>query len=364
MRYRLGIFILSILLLVVSTASAQSNAEKAAELGKQAVTLEDNGNYGGALKLLAEAQKLDPNSLTYPYEMAYSYYSQKEYQKAIDVLSGLTASKDVFAKVYQLLGNAYDDNGQTDKAIETYNSGLKLFPDAGELYLESAVLQLGKKNYTKALGFCEQGIKADPSFPSNYYWAARIYCNSTERVWGVIYGELFMNIERNTKRTQEISKLLYDSYKTSITITASPYKANVDFSKQDTIALSKDADMSKFKLPFHMAYGMPVSMALLGETTVDMASLDRIRGRFLDIYFHQLGYDKKYPNALYDYQQTVFKAGHLEAYNHWILMQGDMEAFNAWEKDNRDKWNAFLTWFNANPIKLNSNNRFYRAQYD
>lgn len=40
-----------------------------------------------------------------------------------------------------------------------------------------------------------------------------------------------------------------------------------------------------------------------------------------------MGHDKEYPNILFSFQKQVKDAGHIEAYNHWILMKGDEEAF-------------------------------------
>jgi len=361
MRYLFGsIFIIS-LLFAGHNAFAQTALERSKDLGKQAVVMEDRGDFNDAIRLLTQAEELDPSSAVFPYEMANSYYNIKEYQKAIDILTKLTTHRDVFAKVYQLLCNAYDDAGQTDKAIEICNAGLKVFPKAGELYLELAEIQIEKKDYTKALDFCEDGIKADPMFPSNYYWAAHLYCNSTERVWGIIYGEVFMNIERNTKRTAEISKLLFDTYKDAITIT-SPTKANVNFSRQDTVIVDAKTNVEAVKIPFNVAYGLPVTTSVMGEKSIDLESLNRIRTKFLNSY-RQLDYDKKYPNILYEYQDEIVKSGNFEAYNYWLLREGNEAAFTAWRKNNKEKWDKFLTWYNLNPIKINDNNKFYRGRY-
>ncbi|OCX51575.1 hypothetical protein BEL04_16255 [Mucilaginibacter sp. PPCGB 2223] len=361
MYHTLKSAIFLLLFFVVNVASAQSNLLKAKDLGRQAVALEDQGRFMEALNLLADAQKLDPASAIYPYEMAYCYYSTKDYQRAIEILLKLKSYKDVFARVYQLLGNSYDDTGMKDKAIETYEAGLKLFPDAGELYLESAVIRIGKQDFVKALDFCEQGIKADPAFASNYYWASRIYCATSETVWGLIYGEIFMNLERSGKRRDEISKLLFDTYKTSITI-GDGGKVRVDFSKRDTINVDPKEDISKFKMPFNLAYGLPVLMNVGAPKTIDLESLNNIRTGFIRSY-HKMGYDKLYPNALFNYQDEIIKAGHFEAYNHWLLMKGDEAGFSTWYKANKPKWDAFYAWYNANPIKINRDNRFYRGQY-
>src|SRR5476651_735826 len=109
MRYTFKYISIVFFLLVAANTFGQSALQKAKDLGKQAVALEDQGMFEHALDLLNQAETLDPASAVYPYEMAYSYYSTKQYQRAIDILVKLTVHKDVFARVYQLLGNAYDD---------------------------------------------------------------------------------------------------------------------------------------------------------------------------------------------------------------------------------------------------------------
>ncbi|MEO6830603.1 MAG: tetratricopeptide repeat protein, partial [Chitinophagaceae bacterium] len=275
---------------------------------------------------------------------------------------GLLDHPNVTARAYQALGNAYDFNNQPAKAIETYEKGLKRFPDAGELYLERGNMDLFKKDYENALSYYEQGIKLDPKFPSNYYWASKLYYSSSEEVWGMIYGEIFMNLERNSKRTAEISKLLFDTYKSGIQFT-SDTSMTVSFSQ--SIILDSEAlkESGKFKLPFGTGcYEMNLMLALVGESKVDLASLDRIRTGFLERYF---GGDnaKDYPNALFNFQKTVKNAGHLEAYNYWVLMKGDEEGFRNWRSKNEGKWTSFVDWFTKNGLELDYFNRFYRLQY-
>lgn len=339
-----------------------TNKEKALDKGKEAIKLMDNGKLDESIKLLEEAQKLDPDDINYPYELGYAYYVKKDYKKASKYLESILKHKDINDRVYQLLGNTYDNLGKGDKAIETYEAGLKLFPKSGNLYLEMGVMQMGKKDYNKALSYYEKGIEVAPIFSSNYYWAAKIYCSSTEEVWGMIYGEIFMNLERNSKRTAEISKLLFDTYKSEIKFT-SDTSFSVSFSKNASINISDLTDPSKMKLPFGVGVYEPTLMfSMLSVKTIDINSLDNIRSTFVDNYFTN-GHDKTYPNVLFSYQKQVKEAGHIEAYNHWILMKGDEEGFDKWQSANKDKWDSFVKWFGDNGLKINDANKFYSGQY-
>lgn len=345
------------------TIYGQTNQEKALEKGMAAIELMDNGKITESIDLLEEAKKLDPDNINYPYEIAYAYYALEDYKKAAKLLEPLLKHKDVTDRVYQLLGNSYDILGKSDKAIETYEAGLLLFPNSGNLYLELGVMQMGKNDYNKALDYYEKGIEVAPGFSSNYYWAAKIYCASTEEVWGMMYGEIFMNLERNSKRTVEISKLLYDTYKSQISFT-SDTSFTVSFSKNATINIDQISDPNHMKLPYGISVYEPTLMfSMVTVKSINMESLHQIRTNFMHLYFSN-GHDKTYPNVLFSFQKKIEEAGHLEAYNHWILMKGDEDGFDTWQAANKEKWDNFLKWFVENGLKINEANKFYRAQYN
>lgn len=351
-----------LLLTATQIAFGQTNQEKALEKGLAAIKLMDNGKFDESIQLLEEAQKLDPDRFDYAYEMAYAYYSKEDYKKAIKILEKNINHKDASDLLFQLLGNSYDILGKPEKAFEAYDAGLKKFPDSGVIYLEKGNMYWQKNEFEKALSFYEKGIEVSPEFSSNYYRAARIYCNSTEEVWGMIYGEIFMNLERNSKRTAEISKLLYDTYKNGIKF-SSDTSFSVSFSQTSTININDLKDPGKMKLPYGVGVYEPTLMlSMLSVKSIDLNSLDNIRSTFVDNYFKN-GHDKTYPNVLFAYQKRVKDAGHLEAYNHWILMKGDEDGFAKWGSENEDKWDRFVAWFNENGLEINETNKFYSGQY-
>lgn len=344
-------------------AIGQTNKEKAVALGKEAIELMDKGEFKKSLSLLDEAKSLDPENIDYPYEMAYAYYAKGDYKKAVGILESLKTHKDATDLLFQLLGNSYDMMGKTDKAFDAYDQGLQKFPHAGRLYLEKGNVYWNKKEFEKSLPFYEEGVKMDPSFPSNYFRLAIIYCNSSEEVWGMIYGEIFMNLERNSDRTPRISKLLFDTYKNEITV-LDEGQYSISFSKNANIinVSSEGGNKEKLKIPFGMCYETALSFSMLNVKSINMNSLDSIRQSFVDYYFTEQY--KSYPNVLFDYQKKIKDAGHMEAYNHWILMKGDEAAFVEWQKQNEEKWNEFVDWFNENGLIFDDNNRFSSSQYE
>lgn len=344
-----------------SSLKAQTNEERAKAKASEAITLVEEGKYPEGIKFLKDAKKLDSKNATYPYEIAYAYYIQKDYKNALKYLEPLMKEKRVYENAFQLAGNSYDLLGNKNKALETYDNGLKYFPNSGSLYLEKGTMALSKENYEEALSYYEKGIEAAPQFSSNYYWAARIYCSSTEKVWGMIYGEIFLNLERNSKRTIEINKLLYDTYKQNIKF-SSDTTLSVSFSKQNQISV-EDLQKGALKMPYGvMVYEKNLIVAIIKEKQIDLPSLNRIRSRFADVYFKNND-GNEYPNVLFEYHQTIAKAGHFEAYNYWLLGKGEDTTFSTWRTENKNKWENFTKWFSENKLSLTETHKFYRKQY-
>lgn len=356
------------LLLSVLTAHAQTkqNKEKAREYGYEAIKLLDNGQYDEAIELLEQAQKMDEDDPVYTYEIAYAYYAQKQYKKAAGTLEGIIDHKKANDQYYQLLGNAYDNMKKPDEAMEIYAKGLKRFPGSGKLYLESGIVEYYRKKYNEAIELWEKGVQVDPKFPSNYYWLGKVFSYTDEKVWSAIYGEIFMNLERGSKRTEEMSKILYDTYKSAINIKSST-EGSANFSKN--LVMSMPSDGGEIKLPFAMHYGIAMTMGIsfnliANKKEVNIDFLADLRKNFLSTWYEKT-LPKDYPNVLFDYQQKISEKGHLEAYTYWLFMKGNEEEFNKWmeDKDNSAKYEAFIAWYKENPLSLNDKNKFYRTQY-
>ncbi|MFI5148752.1 MAG: tetratricopeptide repeat protein [Bacteroidia bacterium] len=329
---------------------------------KQAQALMDAGKADEAISLLEACSKLDSGNVDYPYERAYAWSTKKEDSIAFSILDPLLERPNTTDVIYELAGNCLEKMSQQDRAFTVYKNGLAKFPSSARLDLECGQIEMEQKQYNRALVYFEKGIEADPAFSSNYYWASKLFCHSSEPVWGMIYGELFVLLERGGKRSDEISKLLFDTYKSQIHFRADS-TFTLNFSKQSS-ATGDTTGGKKARLPFGVGFYEPaMGIALNGEYHIDLNSLNRIRKRFLESYFSSAS-DKKYPNVLFDFQHEVMKAGQMEAYNHWLLMEGDMEAFKIWHKSNTAKWVSFGKWLRDHPLKLDKLHKFYRGQYE
>jgi len=361
---RTFIIILFISIEINSFGQSKGNKEKAYEIALQAIKIMDNGDFDKSIELLKKSQKLDTKNYNYPYEIGYAYFLQKNYKKAIETLKEVIKYKKNNDQCFTLLGNIYDIDKQPEKAIEIYKQGLNKFPKSGRLYFELGNVQEVLKEYDNALESWENGISVSPSYSSNYYTASIYYCKYTmEKIWGIIYGELFINIERGSERTVEISKLLFDTYKSSVNI-KSDTEASVSFSKTMQISLPKKG--KEIKQPFSMPYEMTMALAAtseLSEKELGIESFSNMRTTFINNWYENRR-NIEYPNILFDWHKKLIEMDFFESYNYWILMKGNEDEFEIWSAKNSEKFDLFIEWFSGNPLLINEENNFHRLQYN
>lgn len=374
-RLRTSLFVALLWGCCWGTAAGQTSrynaSEEAHQIVKQAIKAMDAGNFTEARNLLDAAEKQAPGWQILAYERAFSYYLQKDYSKAIKLGEKLIEHPDCEVESYQMLGNSYDFAGKRKKAVDVYEAGLKRFPNAGHLYLERGNIELMEKQYSAAREYYEKGIKADPEHASNYFRGAQMYLISDQEIWGMLYGEIFMNMERSSERSGLMSKMLYDTYHSQIKLkgdsgSVSFISNNISISMEQTKKKNAASLMRSLMMldlsGFGHDYEVMTGLAAHDEKVIDLAALNRIRTRFLDNYYSNK-FNEKYPNLLFEYQHQVQEAGHLEAYNYWILRKGDESAFKAWREANGPKWDAFIEWFKLHPMEVTVVSHFHRSQY-
>jgi tetratricopeptide (TPR) repeat protein len=337
---------------------AQTDKEIALSKAKEAIKIMDEGKIDESIELLIESQNLDPENYLYPYEIAYAHVLKKDYKKAIKILNKVKKYESINSQVYQMLGNCYSYIGKPKKAIKEYEQGMKHFPNSGNLHLEKGNVYLGQEKYNEAIRNYEKGIEVDPNFTSNYFRLAKLLLNSNDKLSGLIYGEIFMNLERTTARTQEMSKLLFNTYKSSITL-VSKNESKIDFC-DIIIDISEINSEEDIKLPLCGIFSKNFILAIVDKETINLSTLSEIRENFITNYFQKDF--KNYPNVLFSYQKEMLDKDLFSAYNYYLFQMGAQEEFNNWLESNRNHYDQFVNWYTKkeNIIEVTNSNKFIR----
>lgn len=308
-------------------------AQDTTSLHYNAKTFIRQGDYSNAIVVLNKALQADPSNFEIKKDLAFAYYLHRDFSKALETAKPLAESDKADVQTYQILGMVYKAIEERKECEKMYKTALKKFPKSGVLYNEYGEMLWSKKDFTEAVKLWEKGIEVEPNFSGNYYNAAKYYYFSVDKVWGIIYGEIFVNLESYTKRTAEIRNLLLDGYKKLF--------ADSDMLKNQN---TKNEFVKSF-LETMRKYSTVVSTGVTPE------SLVALRTRF--ILDWTVANSTKFPFRLFDYHVQLLKSGMFDAYNQWIFgIAKDLAAFQVWTTTHTDEYNKFNTFQKNRVFKL------------
>ena len=297
----------NILILFFLCFSFFGNAQDATSLYASARDYMMKGNFDKASSTIDKALEADPNNLEIQKDRAYILYLKKDYGPAREAGEKIIERKDADVQSYQVLGLTYQAIAETKKAEKMYRNGIERFPASGVLYADYGNLLYENKNYKEAIKNWEAGIKADPNYSSNYYYAAKYYADNNDPLWSALYGEIFANIESFSKRTAEIKPILITDYKKML-------QQPLASSGQNAFAKTVGALLDKNKKE--------------GSQEINLATVSAIRTSFISEWSKK--YTSTYPFRLFEYQQQLTRENVFNAYNAWLFSDEDSADYKSW----------------------------------
>jgi len=252
---------------------------------------------------------------------------------AIETINKITDKDGINDQVIQVAGLIYRRANNPKETEKMYRKALKKFPESGPLYNELGEVLLEQKN-ADAIKQWEKGIEVDPSYNRNYYNATKYYYYTNDKVWTLLYGEIYLNMDPLGRNAPEIKQVLLDTY----------------------IKLFTDADLEKSytgKSPFSKAYLKEMNkqnaVALAG---INAETLTMIRARFILNWFSNIE-NNKFKYRLFSFHQQLLRDGLFDAYNQWIFGSSqNLTSFQNWVNTNNTAYNDFLNFQKGRIFKI------------
>jgi Tfp pilus assembly protein PilF len=315
-------------------AAATAQTDDARTLHENAKTFMRQGDFDNAIVILTRALQMDKSNLDMQKDLVMSYYYKRDYDKALDGVKTMLDRDDADVVTYQIAGNVYKALEEVKEGDKIYKKGLKKFPNSGPLYSEYGELLWAKKDFS-AIEQWEKGIQVDPAYSGNYYNAARFYFFTKDKVWSLVYGEIFVNMESLSDRGAQMKRLLLDAYKEKLfadaNLTAGQEKNKNEFSRAFLDCMSKQAS--------------------LGNRGITTETLTMIRSRFILEWFDK--YATRFPYKLFDYQRQLLQEGMFNAYNQWLF--GPVEnlaSYDNWTKTHDEEYRNFTAFQKTRVFKM------------
>ncbi|MEO6254239.1 MAG: tetratricopeptide repeat protein [Ferruginibacter sp.] len=321
-----------ILILIAVCSQTILFAQDAKQILENARTYMHKGDYPNAVLVLNRGLAAYPNNLEIAKDLGLNYYYSKDYKKALEVLNPLLDRKDVDDQCFQIAGDAYWAMEKAKEAEDTYRKGIKKLPNSGALYNELGKVLWVKNDYT-AIKQWEKGIENDPGFAGNYYNASKYYYFTTDKVWSLLYGEIFLNIDPKSAYSPEIKNILLEGYKKLF--------ADADLEKNNK-------EKNSFVAAFLKTMNKQSSLASAGINT---ESLTMIRTRF--ILEWDAGYATKFPFKLFQLQKQYIQEGLFDAYNQWVFATAqNLPAYQSWTTAHSKEYNELNRFLQDRIFKL------------
>ena len=332
--------LLIISLTLISISGAYSQDEDVIKLIEQGITLHDSGEFDQAIEIYNQALELDPGSPLIHYELALSYFSKGDLEKAIEYSDlVLESGDDYLLEAYMTKGSALDNLGRTQESIELFNQAIS---ETDGHYLLSFNLAL---NYFKiddlvnAEHYVIDAIYRNINHGSSHLLLAELNHKIEHSQRAILAAHFFLFIEPNTDRSDRGFEILMSNFEGRV-------KKNAEDSTSTTITIDMDKDDD--------ASGADILLGLLEASKSNESNVDKSEDELFiehtDLFFSTLevfGNNDLYKDIYHSFYSDLAKSDHLTTYCKYITQKFN-ENSQTWLSENEQKLLDFDAWLQKN----------------
>ena len=199
---------IAVLWLFICTTTGFSQSTEIENIVREGIEYHDQGQYGEAIATYQKALALAPKSGLVNYELALSYLSSGQYEKAIEHSKITIKARDGHElEAYTCYGNALDMSGNNKKAIKVYEKAISEYHNY-LLYYNHAIACLSAGLLDKAYESAISAVTNNPSHGSSHIVLSTVMEEKGVRVKAMLPLYFFLLIEPNSTRSaQEYQRL-------------------------------------------------------------------------------------------------------------------------------------------------------------
>lgn len=313
---------------------------------REGVALHDQHDFARAIAKYKQALAENPWEVTALHELSFTYFESGNYKDALATARlGARCRSQLLPRFYILIGNALDEMGRGNEAIEVYKAAVKQDPGVGLLYYNLAISLRRAGKQVEAKAAVEKALELDPSHSSSHVFLGGIYRDMGYRVPAILAFSRFLVLEPESARAAKILPVLQallsggakrekEPGHIAILMTT-PRKSQVD-----------EGDFAPVELMFSI---LAAGDLMKADQSQDKASSSY--DRVVSIY-SSLGsaIENAKPGGGFaasyyaPYFSALAKAGHAEALVGRAWSRGEVAGRSEWVKVNGDKLEAFRNW--------------------
>lgn len=312
---------------------------------REGVALHDRGDYDGAIRKYEEVLAENPSNVLALYEMSYSYSAKRDYNKSIELaMRGAQYQSDQLPGFYVLIGNDLDILGQTDKAIEVYKRGLKLFPSNGALHFNLGVAYKNAGRLDDAKKSLKNSLTINPQHPGSNLLLAALFYNTGYRTPALLAAARFLALEPKSERAAAALKIVREVLGGGATPGSKPNEITINV---DVNAKKDEGDFTGIDMFLGLSAAVDMSDKDKGKPKTEA---ERLVGKF-DSLITMIGEQeskRKQATFVFQYYVPYFeemkRQGLVEAFVYNALQSTGLPGVREWIDANSGHVMQFLLW--------------------
>lgn len=293
------------------------------QLIEEGVKLHEEEKFDEALAKYDAVSRNDSSYALAIYEKTLSYYSKKDYSKAIETANfGFTLKSEYEPLFHLMLAASLDDSGKREEALKAYHKGIDKFPNDFRLHYNKGLVYYRMWKINEAIACVQRAIELN-FFHANSHRLLGLICLEQDQPSRAVLSMLtYLTIEpQHSLAADNIIKL--EKYLTEdIAYNPDSVLIKIDeeaFQTTDLVLKSHAALNAKFKL---------------------QSKLDFKVVRQIQAFLEKLEYDEKsqdfWMKKYVSYYQKLWKSGYFENSVYYWFASVDERAKKKYEKDDSD----------------------------
>jgi len=310
------------------------------DLIKEGVQLNDQGKYAEAIAKYNEALKLDPENAQANYEMAFSLLSSGKGNDGIPYVEKAiktSMSPNLTAACYDMLGSIYDNDHQTQKAIEAYKNGIQVNPKYQRLYYNLGLTYFRNKQFAEAEANAIEAIKLDPKHASSLRMYALVTFHQNKRVNALMGFCSFLLLNPQGPQAAEAFGNIQHILQGGVL---------KDASGKNTIILSPKGNQK------NEAMNLAISMAALTGKNKKLTGMDLLEYELKSIFTiaGEVSEKKDFFDKFFaDYFCKLAKSNNMPAFARLVSLSTNKDANTKWMSEHEDQVKALDNWVANTP---------------
>jgi tetratricopeptide (TPR) repeat protein len=169
----------------------------------------DAGKYNEAIERYEHVLELSPKNMIARYELAYTYYTIANYDKAIEHSRIVfQADGEYMLESALVYGASLENLGKSKKAVEVFEKALLKHPDDSQLQYNLALSYFSLKGYNTAEKHILISLDQDMANPAGHLLLANVMLAKGEKLKCMVSLYYYLLIEQDSERSPKAYDLL------------------------------------------------------------------------------------------------------------------------------------------------------------